>query len=163
LGSTRVLEVAVRDLHIDPREIRGVTTSQTLTRITLALCSLDSSCIRPDAFEERPNERRETPTRICTDRESSYRNPVSYAEESRIACHPCFFASLNLPRFTSSVCFSTERGAPLHLVPTVPGPARCWRAESAGPRTNVAPVAIRGGPTASCPVHRYGFHLSVWS
>jgi hypothetical protein len=47
------------------------------SRITLALCSLDSYCIRPDAFEESPNERRETPTRICIDRKSTYRTRVS--------------------------------------------------------------------------------------
>src|SRR5208337_3195551 len=73
------------------------------SRITLALCSLDYSCIRPDAFEESPNERRKTPTHICIDRESNYRTRVSYAEESRIACHLCFLASVHLPRFTSSV------------------------------------------------------------
>ena|ERR1017187_1664643 len=93
------------------------------SRITLALCSLDSSCIRPDAFEESPNEQRETPTRICIDRESSHQSRASYAEESPIACHLCFLASRHLPRFTSSVCLSTDRGAPLHLGPTVPGRA----------------------------------------
>ena len=76
------------------------------SRITLALCFLDSSCTRPDAFEESPNERRQTPTRICIDRESIFRTRVSYAEESRIARHLCF-ASLHLPRFSSSVWLST--------------------------------------------------------
>src|ERR1019366_7270621 len=78
---------------------------RSASRIKLALCSLDSSCIRPDAFEESPNERQQTPTRIRIDRESPYRTRISYAEESRIACHLCSLASLHLPRFLLRFAF----------------------------------------------------------
>jgi len=115
-------------------------------RITSALSSLDSSCIRPDAFEESPNERRETPTRICIDRESNYRTRVSYAEESRIACHLCFLASVHLPRFTSSDSFPLT--AARCFISVRPFQRVGWLVTRVGPGLDLAvlaPAAATGG------------------